>query len=302
MTDDTRSSSLSPSAAVALLTLQLRAALREADTAETAIEAINLDRARADLRVQLDAITAERRNALDSAMAAELDAADDVVAAARVEAAGIISAARAQAAEFEARVEAASTEAARVEHVETPAVAPAADPRVMVDMSDVIETVEFAPVVDETDETSATSADVDEAQLRASVETALATVVSQSPSVAHWSTAPQVGSSLSSGDGPTISIDAEAFARVFATVLGTVLDERFAAWRSTAPAGVLAGQPLAGQALSDQALSGQPLSGQPLVVTPPAKRPLWRRVLQLDAILMTLAAAILVVLIFAWLG
>jgi hypothetical protein len=287
LTDDTRSSALSPSAAVALLTLQLRAALREADTAETAVDAINLDRARADLRVQLDAITAERRNALNAAMAAELDAADDMVASARAEAAAIISAARAQAAELDARVEASSTEAARVAPVEIRAVAPAADPRVMDDISDVIETVEFAPVVDETAETSATSAGGDEAELRASVETALATVVSQSPSVAHWSNAPQVGSSLSSGDGPTISIDAEAFARVFATVLGTVLDERFAEWRSTAPAGVL---------------TGQPLAGQPLVVTTPANRPLWRRVLQLDAILMTLAAAILVVLIFAWLG
>ena len=241
MAEDTRaSSSLSPSAAIALLTLQLRAAIREADTAEAAVDAIDLDRARVDLKMQLDAIRADRTASLDAELVAERETAEGVLASARAEADQILAAARLHAAEL--------AKAAPVTEPEPEVVTPA----------------ELIPI------TVGQAHDNDEVALRASVETALA----------------QVATTPAQGSGPLVTIDSEAFARVFATVLATVLDERFAAWRSTAPVGALPAQNNAFQ----------------IAPTVPAKRSGLRKVFQLDTVLMALAGAIAIVLLFAWLG
>ena len=241
MAEDTRaSSSLSPSAAIALLTLQLRAAIHEADTAEAAVDAVDLDRARVDLKMQLDAIRADRTASLDAELVAERETAEGVLASARAEADQILAAARLHAAEL--------AKAAPVTEPEPEVVTPA----------------ELIPI------TVGQAHDNDEVALRASVETALA----------HVATTPAPGS------GPLVTIDSEAFARVFATVLATVLDERFAAWRSSAPVGALPAQS----------------NAFPIAPAVPTKRSGLRKVFQLDTVLMVLAGAIAIVLLFAWLG
>lgn len=244
MADDVRPP-LSPSAAIALLTLQLRAAMREADTAEAAVDAIDLDRARADLKMKIDEIRAAKRAALEAELAQERAAAEATVAAARVEADGIMAAARLHAAELAKSVQ--------------------PEPVVVQPEPDVVQPVELLPIVIAPAETP------DDLELRASVETALARVTT--------TPAPESGS--------LVTVDSEAFARVFATVLATVLDERFAAWRSAAPAG---------------AITTQHVVTPSVTVPAPPKRSLARRVFQLDTVLMALASAIAIVLLFAWLG
>ena len=255
MAEDTRaSSSLSPSAAIALLTLQLRAAIHEADTAEAAVDAIDLDRARVDLKMQLDAIRADRKASLDAELVAERETAEGVLASARAEADQILAAARLHAAEL-----AKAAPVPEPELIAEPLVESVVEPEPVV-----VTPAELIPI------TVGQAHDNDEVALRASVETALA----------------QVATTPAPGSGPLVTIDSEAFARVFATVLATVLDERFAAWRSTAPVGALPAQS----------------NAFPIAPTVPAKRSGLRKVFQLDTVLMVLAGAIAIVLLFAWLG
>lgn len=251
MADDVRPP-LSPSAAIALLTLQVRAAMREADTAEAAVDAIDLDRARADLKIKIDEIRAAKRAALEAELAQERAAAEATVAVARVEADGIMAAARLHAAEL-------------AKSVQPEPVMVQPEPVVVQPEPDVVQPVELLPIVIAPAETP------DDLELRASVETALARVTT--------TPAPESGS--------LVTVDSEAFARVFATVLATVLDERFAAWRSAAPAG---------------AITTQHVVTPSATVPAPPKRSLARRVFQLDTVLMALASAIAIVLLFAWLG
>jgi len=284
MAEDTRSgASLPPSAAVALLTLKLRAALQEADAAEAAVEAIDVDRARADLRVQLDTITTERRAALDAELEAERNTAAASLEAARAEAEGIVAEAQRHAAEL-AKLKPAepviTTEVPAVPTVPIVPTAPIVPAAEHLGSDDIALPSEVEPEFEAEFEAVPVIEPEPDAELVAAVETAFSSAITTYEGTSAWAPVPVVGSQVASG--PTVSIDAEAFARVFATVLATVLDERFTAWRTAMP----------GTAFAQPAL----------VVPPPQKKSLVRRLFHLDTVLMVLAAAIVIVLLFAWMG
>jgi len=112
------------------------------------------------------------------------------------------------------------------------------------------------------------------------IESAVQAAVAQSIVVDRWADVP--AARYGDQSQAVVTVDAEAFARVFATVLATVLDERFAAWRS----GMVG-----------------PLAPQALVAPAPEQKPsLARRFFHVDLILSVLAGAIVLVLLFAWLG
>jgi hypothetical protein len=83
MTDATQ---LSPRAAIALLTLQLRSTVQEAVEAEAAADAIDVDAALWQLRSRLTPLIDERRRALDEEVAHERVRAAEAIAAAHAEA------------------------------------------------------------------------------------------------------------------------------------------------------------------------------------------------------------------------
>jgi hypothetical protein len=86
---------LSPRAAIALLSLQLRAAVQEAETAEAEAAVVDEDAARAQLRARLEPLIDERRRALDDALSSARAEASAAVMSARAEAARMIDAATA---------------------------------------------------------------------------------------------------------------------------------------------------------------------------------------------------------------
>ncbi len=109
MTDATR---LSPRAAIALLTLQLRSTVQEAIDAEAAADAIDVDGALWQLRSRLTPLIDERRRALDEEVASERARAAEAIAAAHAEADQIINAAI-EAAAARAAAERAAAELTR---------------------------------------------------------------------------------------------------------------------------------------------------------------------------------------------
>ena len=84
--------SLPPRAAIALLTLQLRAALQEAQSAEAEEADADHDAAREQLRARLEPLMAERRQALDAALAQARSEASASVAQAHRTASEIVAA------------------------------------------------------------------------------------------------------------------------------------------------------------------------------------------------------------------
>lgn len=88
-----RTASLAPRAAIALLTLQLRAAMRDAEAAESEEVGAQHDAARVQLRERLDPFIEQRRRALAEALAqAHLEATSAVEAAQRDAAAAMAQA------------------------------------------------------------------------------------------------------------------------------------------------------------------------------------------------------------------
>ena len=82
---------LSPRAAIALLSLQLRAALHEATELEAEADAIDVDAALWQLRSRLTPLIEDRRRALEAEAATERELAAERIAAAHVEAERIIA-------------------------------------------------------------------------------------------------------------------------------------------------------------------------------------------------------------------
>ena len=82
---------LSPRAAIALLSLQLRSALQEATEAEAVADAIDVDAALWQLRSRLTPLIEDRRRALEAEVAIERELAAERIAAAHVEAERIIA-------------------------------------------------------------------------------------------------------------------------------------------------------------------------------------------------------------------
>lgn len=251
---------LPAAATVALLTLQLRAALREAEQAEAAEAAIDLDAARAEMRQRLDALVAERRTALDLQIADARQAASEVVESAHCEAELML-------ADATRLVEEASLSAPALEEPVPPE--PVTEP----------EPEPVAEDVDERAEQPLEAVVVLERAVESAVARSLVPVIEDD--VDPWAVH---GLQADVREGsPVVTVDAEAFAKVFATVLATVLDERFAAWRAA-------------------------MVESPMVLSSPQQTPSAsqqspkRSVFHLDFVLMALAAAIVVVLLFAWLG
>jgi hypothetical protein len=241
---------LSPRAAVALLTLQLRGSLQEAAAAEAAEAEADHDAAREELRARLEPLMDERRRALDAELAK-----------ARAEAAAAVAAARRAASAIVASASSIAEVTAPVVRIDTPT-EPTGVPlgQVVVPLAE-----RPAPVM---------------------------AVVPASVPVRHPDLPAPRGAAVIGGPmqpdlpslgqpGPiTVVIDADAFARVFATVMATVLDERFAAWGAGVP-------------------NGPGFALQP--VAAPAKPSFWSQARHLDVFLMGLAMAVVLVVLAAWL-
>lgn len=253
---------LPPAAASALLTLRLRAALQEAEAAE-AEEAAFLAENPHDGGPSIEAAVAERR----AGFAAELQQARDT-------ASRRLDEARREAERIRSEAQARADELVRQRNAPPPPPAPVVtvDPTPSV----VIEPTPSASLEPDPWVEFARPGTMAPPEVAMAVEAAVA----QSIVVDRWADVP--ASRAADGNPAVVTVDAEAFARVFATVLATVLDERIAAWRS----GMVG-----------------PLAPQALVAPEAEKKPsLLRRVFHVDVVLTALAAAIVLVLLFAWLG
>ncbi len=251
-------SALSPRAGIALLTLQLRTSLQEAATLEAAESTIDEAAARAQLRERLDPLIEERRRGLDEAVAGERAAAAEAVAAARRRANELIADARA--------AELAAREAVVEDTIEPEVVAP--------------EVVE--PGVAE----SEVIVDVD-ARDRAEPP--------PQPEVLPPPTTPRVVMRPSRERAPqqiNVVLDAEAFARAFATMFSALLDERIA----DARANPLSRPPIALPPVIVQA------PAPPSVPDSPARASFWMHARHPDVFLMGLAMVIVLVVLVAWMA
>jgi hypothetical protein len=95
--ESTVPASLSPRAAVAMLSLQLRAAVQEADSAEADANSVDEAEAREQLRARLEPLIAERRRALDESLTAARADATEAITEARAAARRMIERAAAVA-------------------------------------------------------------------------------------------------------------------------------------------------------------------------------------------------------------
>ena len=247
----TGSSALPLRAGIALLTLQLRASLQDAAAAEADENTADHDAAREQLRARLAPLMEERRSALDEALAQ-----------ARAEAAGAVAAAHRAASVMVAQAPPPVEQVAPSDAEAVAAVVPVAEivarlaedvaptERVMRILTEVVTSVAEVP-------TRPTTAAADEK-----------------------STQPgQPGRAQLAPTTTTVVIDAEAFARVFATVFAALLDERFSAWGAVMPA-----RPTPGQAL----------------VPARVKQSFWTQARHPDVLLMGLAMVIVLVVLAAW--
>jgi len=182
---------LPPRAGIALLTLQLRAALQDAADAEAAAVVGDDDAAREELRGRLEPLLDERRRVLDAALVQ-----------ARVDAAGAVAAAHRAASVMLAQAAAQPPVVEQPPAVEEPAIV--VQPAVV----DEPAVVEPAPIVVEA----------------AAIETAVVQAVGALAMVENRSSLPVQQVPIN------VVIDAEAFAKVFATVFASMLDERASAW------------------------------------------------------------------------
>lgn len=293
----TNEPSLPPRAGIALLTLQLRAALQEATEAEAA-GAINHVAAREQLRARLDPLVDAQRRALDRGLCEAQAEADAKVAAAHRAATVMATQVAKRAAVL---AEAALPISARIE--------PAMPPVAALYDEEAVASVENARAA----EAPRPAAEVERpitqviSSFSAAVFAPPAVVVSQQPAVCAITdtvAAPADVREMSSFAPPmpptpptpppppaptkltstttTVVIDAEAFATVFATVFASVLDERLSAL---------------GTGLA-------PWAGHvPSPVGPaPVKQSFWAHARHTDVLLLTFAMVIALVILAAWLA
>lgn len=253
---------LPAAAASALLTLRLRAALQEAETAEAAEAQFAASHSQRGGEPAEDPV-AERR----LAHAAELRGA-------REESALRLEQAQHEADRIKSEAQLRAEELVRLRHVPPPVFAEPADAIPLL-----LASPKFEPVLREGPDPWVEFARP-EPDTPVEVVMAVEAAVAQSIVVDRWADAS--ATRVDEGSSAVVTVDAEAFARVFATVLATVLDERFVAWRSE-----MIG-PLAPQALDSRMA--------------PRNQPALRRAFHLDTVLAALAAAIVLMLLFAWLG
>ena len=196
--ESTVPASLSPRAAVAMLSLQLRAAVQEADTAEADANSVDEAAARQQLRDRLEPLIAERRRALDESLSVARADAAAAITAARDEARRMIERSAAAAEARRAELAASVFQRAVIAEPE-PEVEPAVEPELMwADEPEPQVEVETAELVEP---------ELDEPEPE----------VVQPEVVVHQQGAPL---------HVTVSIDADAFAAAFAQVFANILEER----------------------------------------------------------------------------
>lgn len=298
------SSSLSPRAGIAMLTLQIRATLQEAAEVEAQYVDIDHEAAKRQLRERLEPLVHERTRsfteAIDAARAesartiadahAEADrirtaaeqAAAEQAAAERAaaEQAAAEQAAAEQAAAELAAAERAAVEAAVIAEAEAAAfddVEPAWAP--IDDEQPVEESVVEAPVVE--------AAVVEETVVEETVEVLQPTEVISTPITLSADTATDSPFARQTLPPPppqqiNVSIDAEAFAKVFATVFASIVEQRMQ-YAPPAPAYV-------------------PYAIAPPAPAAPVKQGFWHHARHPDVLLLGLATAIVLVVLAAWLA
>ncbi len=251
MANEPQTTELSPRAGIAMLTLQLRSTLQEADRLDRTDHTIDEVAARRQLRERLDPLIEERQRSYEEALAVARAESQQQIAAAHAEAQRrVAAAAEAAAWRPEPVVEAPVVEAPVVEApvVEAPVVE--------------------APVVE---------APVEEEPIV--IAPAPLPVVTQQLAPAR--PAPQE---------ITVSIDADAFARVFATVFASLVDQRGHV-----------GPPM-GQAYAPGSYVQNPAMNYAPIPQPTAPRQsFWSHARHPDVLLMSLATAIVLVVVVAWL-
>ncbi len=252
---------LSPRAGIAMLTLQLRAVQQAANDAEAAEVQADEDAARQELRDRLMPLLDDRRAALELALTeAREEAAAEIAAARR---AGEVMLARAQ-----------SPAAVRPPVVAPPVVAPpvVAPPVVVPPVVATMPAIEPTPPPTLSSWETLSSVDAPAPLIVAATEP-LAVAATPSPS-SFAAASPANAAPVS------IGIDAEAFARVFAAVFASMLDER-----------LLGG----GIGPSHQL----PALAAP---APAAKKGFWASALHVDVLLLGAAMVIMLVVLAAWLA
>ena len=287
-----------------MLTLQLRQAVSEAEAAEaeSAADAIDMEAARQQMAAKIEPMLAARRAAMDEELAAARAAADTTVAKAR-RAAAVMAAQAARTAEPEPELEAVTERevAAEVEHVaelEAEAEVEAElEPEVEVEVEHIAEAeAELEPEVEQV------------AELEPKPEWMIVTVPTVAPALPTddpWAVWARPNDDVAAADGlepeveplvapvephitvvntPNIVLDAEAFARVFATVLAEAR-----AGQPTVPPEYLA------------ALQAQAQLIAPAAQKAPVKKGFWANAKHLDVLLLGLGAAIVLGILAAWL-
>jgi hypothetical protein len=284
-TESTVPASLSPRAAVAMLSLQLRAAVQEADTAEADANSVDEAAARQQLRDRLEPLIAERRRALDESLAAARADASAAITSARDEARRMIeqsaAAAEARRAELAASVFQRPVEAEPVIEHE-----PVAEPHVDVETSEVVEAQAVVePEVVEPEVVVEPEAVVETSVIEPEVlqpevlePEVLQPEVVQPEVVVHQQGAPL---------HVTVSIDSEAFAAAFAKVFADILEERMGGTQAAfAPR---------------MALGPVMMMPEQMMAQGAAKRSFWSNARHLDVALVGLATTIVLVVLAAWL-
>ena len=276
---------LSPRAGIAMLTLQIRATAQEAGALEAQYTPIDHEAARQQLRDRLNPLIEERERAFVAELESVRVETERTLGAARREAADIVAerlarqeAERiaAEAAEAE-RLAAEAAEAQRLEDERLEAERAAAE------RLEVARVALAANVLTETEVLDEPEAEYAPTSVFAPiVEAAEPTEVLQPSQVLSPQTppAPAALPVLASSQAPiNVTIDADAFARVFATVFASLIEHR------------LVDQPTQ--------MYMRPMMEAPAPVQP--KQGFWSHARHPDVLLMGLATIIVLVVLAAWL-
>ncbi|MGB8859102.1 MAG: hypothetical protein WCC60_07600 [Ilumatobacteraceae bacterium] len=273
----TSASALSSRAGIALLTLQLRAAVQEALAAEAEEAAANEQGARAALRARLEPLLAQRRAELDAEIVQTRAESAVAIAAAHRAAQVILSNASAP------EPMTAPVAVAPPESTPLPVDDIAPEPTV-VPVVEVVPEPTVVPVVEVVPEPNAVTV------VEVVPEPTVVTTVLPLVDVPATPVATAVAARRDEpGQPPTLQmapinvvIDADAFARVFAAVIGTLLEERPAASASAMYAPVYS--PLA------------------LPTAAPVKQSFWSHAKHVDVLLLSGAMVIVLVVLAAWMA
>jgi molybdopterin converting factor small subunit len=274
---------------VALLKLQLRAALREAADAEAAEAAIDVEAAVAELRSRLEPLFQERRVSLEATLEAERGRADAEVAAARRAAAVMLAQAAAVPMVAAEEPVVAPVEEPVVVPVEEPVVAPVEEP-VVVPVEEPVVVPVVEPVAIESAIEAPPLADIFDVPLVPEVDPGTNDEI-------RW--AAQLPPPVA-GSGTNLTIDAEGFARMLATMVAGVVDERLRA------SGVIPAPQFQQPQFQQVPYQPQPYQyGLPVAPAPAApveKRSFWKHAWHADVVLLGISTVIVLVVLAAWLG